>query len=54
MIESTAVEHRRIAQAIREESGEAAHAAAIQHARENLRRLAGLRQTLVEKEGSPA
>lgn len=54
MIESAAIEHRRIAQAIREESGETAHAAAIHHARENLRRLAGLREALVEKEGSPA
>jgi len=52
MIEDTAAEHRRIVEAIREEAGEAAHAAAIHHARENLRRLAGLRRALVEKEAS--
>ncbi|WP_017934432.1 FadR/GntR family transcriptional regulator [Nocardioides sp. Iso805N] len=51
---AAAAEHLRIAEAIRAESGEAAHAAAIHHARENLRRLAATRQELVEAEGSPA
>lgn len=53
-VDVAAAEHLRIAEAIRAESGEAAHAAAIHHARENLRRLAATRQALVEAEGSPA